>query len=95
MSTHELKNLHVPLPVALYELLRAEAERIRRPATQLAREAINHWLLERHRAATYEAIQAYTRETAGTRDDLDPALEAAGVGHLLVTTGKPKRGRAK
>lgn len=35
------KNLHVPLSEPLYRRLRAEAERERRPATEIAREAID------------------------------------------------------
>lgn len=78
-----MKNLHVPLPDALYRRLRAEAERSGRPATDLAREAIAAWLAEQERLVTHQAIAAYAQETAGTADDLDTELEAAGVEHLL------------
>jgi hypothetical protein len=83
MSTSAARNLHVPLPEALYLRLRAEAERSHRPATELAREAIDRWLSDRQRAAVHEAIAAYAAECAGTTADLDPVLEAAAVEHLL------------
>ena len=87
MHTTTMKNLHVPLPAPLYRELRAEAERERRPATDLARQAINNWLAERRRQLVYEAIQKYAKETAGTGADLDPELEAAGIENLLGNVG--------
>ena len=73
------KNLHVPMPEPLYRRLRTEAERTGRPATDLAREAIDHWLAEQQRRNVFDAIQAYAHRTAGTRDDLDPRIEAAAI----------------
>jgi predicted transcriptional regulator len=90
MSAAVSRNLHVPLPAALHRRLRIEAERSHRPATELAREAIDHWLSERQRAAVHEAISAYAAEHAGTTADLDPTLEAATVEHLLE---QPPRAR--
>ena len=86
------RNLHVPLPEPLYQRLRAEAERSRRPATELAREAIRHWLETRRRAALHEAIARYAREHAGTQADLDPALEAAAL-KQIVGAMKAHKGR--
>lgn len=88
-----MKNLHVPLPEPLYRRLRTEAERARRPATDLAREAIDRWLFEQQRQILHDAIQTYASETAGTRDDLDREMEAAAVEHL--TAARDRRGRAK
>ena len=82
-----MKNLHVPLPEPLYRELRAEAERERRPATDLARQAISTLLAERRRKLVYEAIQKYAKEMAGTSADLDPDLEAAGIENLLGNAG--------
>lgn len=79
-----LKNLHVPLPEPLYQRLRTEAERARRPATDLAREAIDRWLTEQQRQILHDAIQTYARETAGTCDDLDGAMEATTIEHLVA-----------
>lgn len=38
-----------------------------------------------HRQAVQEAITAYALAAAGTRDDLDPELEAASLEHLADT----------
>ena len=82
-----MKNFHLPLPEQTYAQLRAEAERAQVPATALAREAIDWWLRQQLRKARHDRIAAYAAEMAGTNLDLDPALEAAGIGHL-VKTGK-------
>jgi|HubBroStandDraft_3_1064219.scaffolds.fasta_scaffold460930_2 hypothetical protein len=83
-----MKNFHLPLPEQTYIQLRAEAERIKVPATSLAREAIDVWLRQQMRKARHEAIAAYAAEMAGTELDLDPALESAGVEHLLESSRK-------
>jgi hypothetical protein len=77
------RNFHRPLPDDLYARLRAEAERSGRPATLLARRALELWLRQRRKAARHSAICAYAAECAGTPADLDPALEAASVEYLL------------
>ncbi len=76
------KNLHVPLPEPLYRRLRAEAERDRRPATEIAREAIDRWLSEHQRLRVRDAITAYAVAAAGSRNDLDVELEAAAADDL-------------
>jgi len=83
MPKTDMKNLHVPLPQPLYRRLRAEAKRANRPATALAREAIDLWLVERYRTSVHDEIASYARIVAGTSDDLDPDLEAASVEHLV------------
>jgi hypothetical protein len=80
-----MKNFHVPLPEHTYLQLRAEAERTQVPATTLAREAIDSWLLHQARKARHDAIMAYTAEMAGTDLDLDHDLESAGIEHLVKT----------
>jgi predicted transcriptional regulator len=82
MTTSASRNLHVPLPESLDRRLRLEAERSRRPATELAREAIDRWLVERQRVAVHDGIAVYAAARAGTTDDLDPMLEAAAIEHL-------------
>jgi hypothetical protein len=77
------RNFHVPLEQAVYEQLRAEAERQSRPATDLARDAIEAWLREQRRLAVHESLAAYARAVAGTADDLDESLEQAAVDTLL------------
>jgi exoribonuclease R len=88
-----MRNLHVPLPEALYEKLKAQAERAHRPATELAREAIDRWLAETHRAAIHEEIARYASAVAGTDADIDPELEAAGIEHLVGVQKARKRTR--
>jgi predicted transcriptional regulator len=85
-----MRNLHVPLPEELHKRLQAEAQRSRRPATALAREAIDRWLEETRAAAIREEIGRYAQAHAGTAADLDLALEATGIEHL-VTAGKRKK----
>jgi hypothetical protein len=84
MQRTTLRNFHVPLPDDLYKLLHAEAKRSKQPATALARDAIAWWLQQRRKAALHEAICAYATQYAGTAADLDQALEAASVEHLLA-----------
>ena len=67
----------------LYKQLRAEAERSQQSATALARYAIAWWLQQRQKAALDESIRAYAAQGAGTPADVDQALEAAAVDHLL------------
>jgi hypothetical protein len=80
-----MKNFHLPLPDHTYAQLRAAAERTQMPATTLAREAIDAWLRQELRKTRHDAIAAYAEEVAGSGLDLDPALEFAGIEHLLQT----------
>jgi hypothetical protein len=79
----DMKNFHLPLPEQTYAQLRAEAERTQKPATALARQAIDLWLRHQLRKARHEAIAAYAEEMAGTNLDLDADLELAGIERLL------------
>ncbi len=85
-DTHPSRNVHVPLPEDLYRALQAEAEHTRRPANTLAREAIAHWVELRRHARIDQAILAYAEAVAGTSEDLDPDLEAAGLESLAHDT---------
>ncbi|MBI4231052.1 MAG: hypothetical protein HY608_09490 [Planctomycetes bacterium] len=91
ITTQPMKNMHVPLPEPVYQRLRTEARRTRRPATVLAREAIDLWLAEQHRSAVHEEVATYAKEAAGTGDDLDRDLEAAGIDLLRKTKRKRKK----
>src|SRR5438045_3080127 len=82
MKLQQSKNLHVPLPDKMYARLRQESHRSKRPATELAREAIDRWLIERERAYVHEAIAEYAREFAGTEEDIDVDLQEASIEHL-------------
>jgi hypothetical protein len=85
-----MKNFHLPLPEETYSQLRAEAVRSRVPATSLAREAIDAWLRRQQRKARHDAIAAFAEEMAGSRLDLDPELESAGIEHLRKAGGTRK-----
>ena len=78
-----MKNFHLPLPEDVYVGLRQEAERSKRPATSIARDAIEAWLHDCRKAARHQAITEFARDFAGTELDLDPQLEVAGIEHLL------------
>src|SRR5438552_562809 len=82
MAASRTKNLHVPLSPGLHEELRREAARTGKPATELAREAIEAALAERQRTALAESIAVYAASVAGTNDDLDPTLERSALEHL-------------
>jgi hypothetical protein len=86
-----VRNFHLPLPAPLYRRLQDAAARANQPATTVARYALDHWLREHRRSVVREAIAAYAAEVGGTRDDLDPALEAASLEAWLP----PKRRRRK
>jgi predicted DNA-binding protein len=83
MPRAALQNLHVPLPGDLHRRLRDEATRSGRPATILAREAIEAWIREREREHVSDRIAEYAAAVAGTNADLDRTLERAGTDHLL------------
>ena len=85
-----MKNFHLPLPEQTYIRLKAEAERTQVPATALAREAVEAWLLQQSRKARLDAIAAYAAEMAGTQLDLDAEPESAGIEHM-VNAGKAPR----
>jgi predicted DNA-binding protein len=82
MQRTSLHNLHVPLPASLHQRLRAEAMRSGRPATTLARNAIEAWIREREREQVSDRIAEYAAEMAGSAADLDPELERAAVDRL-------------
>jgi hypothetical protein len=77
------RNFHLPLPEDVHTALRGEAERSGKPATALAREAIEAFLRRRRKIALHEAIATYATEHAGTSSDLDPDLERAAIEHLV------------
>lgn len=77
--TRPVRNFHLPLPEPIYLRLRDAAQRTRQPATVVARYAIESWLRQQRKAAVREAVAAYAAEVAGSRDDLDPDLEAASL----------------
>lgn len=85
-----MRNIHIPLPESLYARLKAEAERRRAPATRVAREAIDSWLSAARKVALHREIASYAAEFGGTPQDIDPALEAAGIEALLRLDAESK-----
>jgi predicted transcriptional regulator len=89
-STARKRNFHIPLPDETYQELRKAAEASKRPATQLVRDAIEHWLHQQRKNALQREIETYAQEHAGGRFDLDPDLEASGV-DCLIQEGRRSR----
>lgn len=79
MRTAAMRNFHLPMPAALYSSLREAAARTGSPATDVAREAIQVWLMEERRRKVREELEAFVEANAGTAWDLDPKWEAAGL----------------
>jgi plasmid stability protein len=82
-----MHNLHLPLPDDLHGALRRAAAQTDRPATEIAREALRNWLAVWERQRMDDEVTAYAVAVAGTEWDLDPALEAASIAHLLAADG--------
>jgi predicted DNA-binding protein len=82
-SRGETRNFHVPLSSELHRRLHAAARRSDRPATALAREAIEEHLANLDRRILGEEVRRYAEAQAGTSADLDEELEATGVSELL------------
>lgn len=74
-----IRNFHLPLPEDVYEDLKREAKKRGRPATVVARHAIEAWLRQVRRMELSEAIASYASRHAGTPADLDEAFEEAGL----------------
>jgi hypothetical protein len=85
MKTATAHNFHVPLPKDVYSRLRSEAERQRKPATQLVKQALEYWLEQQERLTLHEEIARYAAESAGTADDLDETLASAALEDLHDT----------
>lgn len=85
MKTATSHNFHVPLPTDVYSRLRSEAERQRKPATQLVKQAVEYWLDQQEKLMLHEEIARYAAESAGTADDLDESFETAALEHLRDT----------
>ena len=80
-----MRNFHLPLSDEVYQDLRQEALRTGRPATSVARQAIEHWLKARKKTVRHEAIAAFAAEYGGNALDLDFDMEAAFIEQLLAT----------
>jgi hypothetical protein len=95
MAAAPVRNFHLPLPEPTYRRLRDAAERIKQPATMLARHAIEMWLRNHRRLMVREEIARYAAEAAGSRDDLDEELEAASLEQWRTPRRPKKRAERK
>lgn len=91
---NNIQNFHLPLPDAVYQRLRREADRRRVPATALAKAAVEAWLDKAHKEALHAEIAEYARQQAGTNADLDKPLESASV-ELLNSSGAVSKRQRK
>ena len=89
------RNFHVPLPAELYQALRSEAERLRRPATVLVREVLEQWVERLQSEKLHSEIANYAAKHAGSAVDIDAELEQAGIEFLARATAKSKPARRK
>ena len=78
-----MQNFHLPLSADLHRRLHAAAKRARRPATVVARRAIEQFLRENEKDAIGDGIRRYAADHAGTEADLDTMLERSAVEFLL------------
>jgi predicted DNA-binding protein len=77
--TNNKQNFHVPLSPEVYERLKLEAQHLQRPATELARSAIESELQKLEAQRIYAEIRAYAEEMGGTLEDIDPIWQAASL----------------
>jgi rRNA-processing protein FCF1 len=78
-----MRNFHLPLPPALYAALKKEAKKRGRPATAIARSAVESWLFRARASELHEEIASYAVKHGGSDMDLDRSLEVAGIESLL------------
>jgi type VI protein secretion system component VasF len=77
-----MRDFRVPLPEALHDELRSAAREADQPIIAFAQELLRAGLDQWRRTRRRQEIAAYARQIAGTAEDLDPALERAGIESL-------------
>lgn len=88
MATRASVKFNLPLTPELHDQLRQEAERLGKPATAVAREAIRTVLGQRKKHQLHAEIKAFASEHAGSDIDLDEDLECAGIEALQTSSTK-------
>lgn len=88
MATRATVKFNLPLTPELHDQLREEAERLGKPATTIAREAIRTVLGQRKKHQLHAEIKAFASEYAGSDIDLDADLERAGLEALQTSAMK-------
>ena len=84
MQAVPARNFHVPLPEPTYLRLKTAARLQKCPATQVVKQAIEHWLDEQERLMVHEQIAEYAAHVAGSSHDLDENLEAATLEYVAA-----------
>ena len=82
MKAATIHNFHIPLPEQLYTRLREVAKRQHRPATQMAKQAVEYWLEEQEKLVLHEEISNYAVNASESFEDLDYQLETVSMEHL-------------
>jgi predicted DNA-binding protein len=82
MTSARARNFHLPLSEGLYDRLRDVAQKRGRPATAIARQALETWLAQQRRMELHESIAEYALREGGSSADLDRELEEAGLESL-------------
>jgi predicted DNA-binding protein len=81
--TSTKQNFHVPLSPEVYERLKLEAQHLQRPATEVARVAIENQLYFMERSRIELELQAFIDEVAGSEADFDTTIAMAGAEVIL------------
>jgi predicted DNA-binding protein len=80
------QNFHVPLSPEVYERLKLEAQHLQRPATEVARVAIEKQLHLIERSRIELELQAFIDDAAGSEADFDTVIASAGAEVILAET---------
>ncbi len=75
--TSNKQNFHVPLSPEIYERLKIEAQYSQRPATELARVAIETHLQKLEAQRVHDEIRAYAQAMGGSEEDIHPDWQTA------------------
>ena len=84
-ATNIKQNFHLPLSPKLYAELKEQAQERGQPATELARDALESYLRQLRIQKIGAELEAYVDAVAGTRDDFDPDVAAAGADVICAT----------
>lgn len=81
-----MKSVVLTLPDDVHTAVERAAQLERKAAPELIVDVVANWLATRATPDTERQLTEYVQVVAGTRDDLDPDLETAGIESLLENT---------
>ncbi len=81
-----MKSVLLTLPDNVHNEIERAAKSARKAAPELIVDVVENWLATRATPDTERQLKDYVQVVAGTREDLDPDLEAVGVESLLENT---------